>query len=314
MRNYSFLKELDDPFVKREAFRELGKTDLYFLCKYILGYSKLETRTSIHYTMCDRLDKLDNIESYPGSTLREFDLMFRGSFKTSIALGKIIQWLIRDKNAQIGIGSDIDERAQERVLVLRDMINTNEFLKDLYPDVFFKNGEAESGLWTKHAFNIKRDANSLSGGGFTKPSVSSFGLFPLPVGSHYTHVYLDDIENESNTNTEELTTQLVQRVSGFIPTLRPTAPVLMSGTIYSERGPNTVYQTRWPTYKIPIVDKYGKPTFPSVFSESAIKQLRVDIADEWYWQGQYMMRYVPRTDNMFFPFSGVKLQEFVLYA
>lgn len=305
MRDYSFILTLEDA-LRKEAFRELCKVDLYFLCRWVLNYKDMETLTDLHYSMCDILDK---------DPFRYLILMFRDSFKTSIAIGKVIQWLIRDPSAQIGVGSDIPDRAIERVRSLKTTLETNVLLQDLFPEVFYKDPQTESDLWRESGLNIRKPPSSNTTGGFRKPSVSAFGLFPLPTGSHYSHVWLDDIENESNTNTEDLVRTLNLRMGAMLPTLHPNAPLFMTGTIYCENGPNTVYQTVWPTYKRPIVDKYGVPTFPSRYGLSEIETKRKEVvatAGEHTWMGQYMLKFVQRTGDHIFPFRDLRLQRCTL--
>lgn len=298
MLDYSFVTELGSEELRREAYRELGKVDLYFLAKYILNYD-LETQTDIHYRFCQIMDE---------NRLRQLFIMFRGSFKTSLGIAKVIQWLIQDPAAQIGIGSDKIDRATERVMQLRMMLETNELLKDLYPEIFYRFPRKESSLWTQDALNINRPVEKLIG--FTKPSVSAFGLFPLPTGSHFDRVLMDDVEHEENVNTPELIQQLNIRFSSLMPVLEPGAPLIMLGTIYCPDGPNTLYQRAWPTYKVPIIDKQGRPTFPSRFPAEVIDQYRTDTNDEYVWQGQFMVAPALRTDQYQFPFKTVILNTF----
>jgi hypothetical protein len=296
--DYSFITELDSDELKQEAYRELGKTDLFFLSKYVLNYD-LEEQTDIHYRFCSIAD-----ENRP----RQIMLMFRGSYKTSLGIAQVIQWLIQDPASQIGVGSDKIERAIERVMDIRRILETNSLLKELYPEVFYADPARESDLWTQADLNIKRPMDRIVG--FAKPSVSAFGLFPLPTGSHFTKVLLDDLENEGNVNTPELIQQLNVRVSSFMPLLQADASVLLLGTIYCADGPNTIYQRIWPTYKVPVVDNQGLPTFPSKYPLSVIEQYKTDINDAYVWSGQYLLRPALRTDRFTFPFKTVSLNTF----
>lgn len=297
MRDYEFVTELDNDVLRRECWRELGRVDLYFLAAFILGYT-LETQTDIHYKLCDLLET---------DKLRQLVLMFRGSFKTSMAVAKTIQWLIQQPTAQIGIGSDKIERAVERVKDVRRVLESCPLLPELYPELFYTDPARQSDLWTGDSINVIRTGSMV---GFTKPSVSAFGLFPLPTGSHYSHVILDDVESEESINTPELIQQLNTRVSSLIPTLLPQAPLIMFGTIYCGEGPHTVLQKNWPTYRVPIVDKQGLPTFPTRFPMNVVDRIRADINDAWVFDGQYMLKSSPRTDKYAFSFSDTVLQQF----
>ena len=85
---------------------------------------------------------------------------------------------------------------------------------------------------------------------------------------------------------------------------------MVLGTIYCADGPNTLYQRIWPTYKVPVIDKQGQPTFPSKYPQSVIEQYRIDINDEYVWSGQYLLRPAQRTDLFTFPYKTVTLNTF----
>lgn len=306
--------------------RELCRTDLYFLCRYVLGYEDMEDHTDLHYRLCSELDRVDTIATLVkygvirsgdelDRYLRYLILVFRGAFKTSICLGKVIQWLIRDRDAQIGIGSDTKERAAGRTKDLRDVIEQNEKLKWLFPDVFYQTPANKADLWKMDEFNVRRTRRDLRTGGFTVSSITAFGLFPMPVGAHFTHVYIDDLENDDNCKNDDMIEKLNTALGLFIPILRPTAPFLISGTIYNETGPNNLLSKRWYTYKRPIetgVDR--KPTFPKVYPRPVIDRIRRDIPDDWVWNGQYLLKASTRTDKFLYPFRGVKLKKVTVEA
>lgn len=319
-RDYSFLTSIVDKKIRKAAMRELCRTDLYFLCRHVLGYADMEDETDIHYRMCSELDRVDTVETLlkyrvitPGqatdASLRYLLLVFRGAFKTSIALGKVIQWLIRDKDAQVGIGSDTKERAAGRTKDLRDVVETNEKLKWLFPDVFYKDPANQTDLWKMDEFNVRRSRRDLRTGGFSVSSITAFGLFPMPTGSHFTHVFIDDLENDDNCNNDDMVEKINKALELFIPVLRPTAPLLVAGTIYNENGPNNLLRKRWPTYCRPIVSKLGEPTFPKMYPREVIARIRNDIRDEWVWNGQYLLKASKRTDKFLYPFRGVKLHK-----
>ena len=302
-KDYSFVFEEEDKELQLEIMAQLGKSDLYFLCKYILGYSEMEETTDIHYRLCEELEGLRE-----GKYDREAVMIFRNSFKTSIAYGFIIQCMLTIQNVMVGFGSDTKERADERALILRGMLENNQLLKTLYPDVFWENPQQESDLWRVNEYNIKRDLAALKG--HVKPTLSTFGLEPLPTGSHYDIVVLDDVENELNCDKPELIEKLLRNTKAFLPTLNPQARVLLLGTVYAEDGPNTYYQKVWRTYKRPIWDSLKRPSFPSRWPDPA--KIRTELNDEWLWAGQYLLESRPRTDKFFYPYSGVELNSFSL--
>lgn len=299
--DYSYLNGLHEP-MKTQVIRELCKRDLYFLCKHVLGYKDMETATDIHIELCRRLNEDPHRFCYA---------IFRGAFKTSIALAKVIQWLICHPEWQIGIGSDLKQRAVLRTRDLQSLIENSKKLKTLFPDVFFQNPKRQSSLWRQEEFDIRRPSRDEHGG-FRMPSVSAFGLDPLPTGAHFDAVLIDDPENEQNQYNDEQIQKIIRHIELFIPILKPEAPVIMDGTYYSTKGPIVTFMRRWPSYRVPIVDRNGLPQFPKKFPKKVIDQLRKDITDEWVWKGQYMMEPADPEDDLFFPFRHVPIKRFTL--
>ena len=297
MRDYSFLETMPDEESRRLAMRELVKSDLYFLCRYVLNYVDLEESTDIHYRLCDELDM---------NPRRLLVLIFRGAFKTSIGEAKVIQWLCNDPGAMIGVGSDTKDRAEERVMDIKTILEKNETLKWLFPEIFYQNPEQESPVWRNDGFDVRLPEGAALKGGFRVRSVNAFGIDPLPTGAHYTHVLLDDIENDYNQRNDAQIEKLNHNLGMFTPIPHPSAPIVMLGTIYSKHGPNTLYQKKWRTIRIPIQDRYGKPTFPKKFPLEAIELKRSECTSEWQWLGQFMLQAADRDDKFLYPFRGVK--------
>lgn len=300
-RTYTFLDDIEDKKELYATIRLLGRTDLYFLCRYILGMKDLETKTSIHYGLCDFLEN-KKVE-------RKLVLMSRKTFKTSIGLGRCVQWLLNNADEEVGIGSDDMKRALERTSMLKDTFEYCEPLKYFYPDVCYRDPRAESDKWTEATFNVKR---SKYIGGLRMNSVTAFGIDPLPTGAHFSKTLMDDAENEDNVNTDELVESLNARVRAFLPVLKKGAEYVQLGTVYHPDGPNLRYSKTWPTYWAPIVDKYGNPTFPSLYDLAWIQRERETIDNEWIWQGQYMLKAHPRVDKFFYPFKDQQLKSFRL--
>jgi hypothetical protein len=233
-------------------------------------------------------------------------MMFRGSFKTSIASAFVVQHLLQNPAAQIGIGSETQDRAQERLLDIKFLLEENTVLQYFFPEVLYRNPRQESLRWNESELYVKIPKDAT--GGFRKPSLSIFGLFPLPVGSHYSLAWLDDVEHEENTTTEEAVKKLKARMSGFMPTLQSDARVLLTGTYYHPLGPNAHYSALWPLYRVPILDKHGAPTFPRKKPLNECHRIQREDVDEWGWETQFMLNIMLRTDLFSFPFRGKVLQ------
>ena len=297
-RDYSYLSAIKD---KKELFltiRHLLKTDLYFFCRHGLNYRDMETQTSIHYALCDRLEASDWI--------RQAVMMFRGSLKTSIAIAWALQQTILNPGIQFGFGSETAERAQERFAAVKLLLETNKMFFYFFPHIFWKDPRNEAPKWNEHELYVK--VPSTTTGGFRLPTLSIFGLDPLPVGSHYDVAWLDDVEHEANTTTTDQVTKLVGRMSSFMPTLKTNAKVLLTGTYYHPQGPNVFYSKRWPLYRIPIVDIAGNPTFPTLKPLAECLRVKNEDVDEWGWQTQFMLNVMLRLDEYAYPFRGKMIQ------
>jgi hypothetical protein len=308
--DYSYVYAEEDKDLQREIMRYLCKTDLWFLLRNVLGYEKLETQTDIHYRVCQEL------QSDPH---RYLFLIPRGYLKTSIMMGRCIQKLLIDPSEQIGIGSDTVDRSRKVVDDLRDLVQT-ELLVSLFPEIFYADPEHQSSLWTKTAFNVQRPPRT---GGFKLPSVTAFGFDPMPTGSHYTFVWIDDLENDDNSRNLEQIDKLNANLSAFFPILPPTADMVMTGTIWAGNkekgtGPMTVYQTRpgWKVYKRRVREGDGHrpnlPTYPSYYTDDVLDTMESDMNDPFIWAGQFLLDYLPRTGGLVFTFAGTQYHSFAL--
>ena len=297
-RNYSSLYTIKD---KKQLFltvQHLLKNDLFFLCRYGLNYKDMETHTSIHYGLCDRLESPD--------FNRLAVMMFRGSLKTSILIAWALQEIIKNPDKQFGFGSETEDRAKERFSQVKLILETNKLFYYFFPKVFYKEPRSESPRWNEYEMYCKLPSDSV--GGFRLPTFSLFGLDPLPVGSHYDIAWLDDVEHEANTTTADTVAKLTSRMSGFMPTLKTGAKVVLTGTYYHPSGPNVFYSNRWPLYRIPILDKYGNPTFPNLKPLKECHRIQREDVDEWGWQTQFMLNVQLRMDEYAYPFKNKLLQ------
>lgn len=258
----------------------------------------METQTPIHYGLCQLLED--------DEWLRLAIMMFRGSLKTSILSGAVIQQIIKNPAIQIGVGSETQDRAQERFLAIKMILETNQSLAYFYPDVFYKNPRQESYRWNEEEMYVKLPEETT--GGFRKATITSFGLYPLPVGSHYDFAWLDDVEHEENTTTDENVKKLLSRVHAFMPTLNAGAKVVLTGTYYHTQGPNYEFTKKWPSYRVPILDKHGNPTFPTLKPLAECQRIQHEDVDDWGWQTQFMLNVLSRNSEFAFPFRNKMLQ------
>lgn len=179
------LKE-NDP----EKLRSLCKQDLFFLL----------------FAACRRKDinrdwlfeRCLEVQSSPDGHL---DLWAREHYKsTIITFGKSIQDLLIDPDhTLIGIFSHTRPIAKGFLGQIKTELETNEFLKKIFPDVLYQDPKAESPRWSlDNGILVKRKTNPKEG------SVEAWGLVDgQPTSKHFTILVYDDVVTRESVTTPE---------------------------------------------------------------------------------------------------------------
>jgi len=171
-----------------EVERELGRTDTYYLCRYILGYDKLNSR--FHKELArfhDRWLFHPQINLHP-----------RGHYKTTIlTVAGSIRLLLLDPNMTILILMNTQENARKVAKEIKRHFIDNPKFRALYPE---------------HATSMRRQEGQSNA--FTTPartkswirsqSIEASSLSQRTTSNHYLHIKYDDIVDDKNTTTSEL--------------------------------------------------------------------------------------------------------------
>ena len=207
-----------------QTVRELCRRDLFYLCYEVLGYRDLVE--PLHDDLCDFIETCERVNK------SSVTLIPRGHFKSTIAtVGRCIQWMIRDRNTSIGLGSADLKSSKKFLREIRGQLEQNTRLKALFPDCFFGDPRREASKWTEEEIIIKRDT--------TKPNrkegtIKVFGLEDgLPTGDHYPHMVIDDSINEDNVRTADRLDKVANQSKYLSPLLMtPDQPIHWVGTRY----------------------------------------------------------------------------------
>lgn len=274
------IREASGDYAAWQATREVCKRDLFYLCHQVLGYKDLAE--PLHDDLCDFIA---DAEKGRHSTLI---LIPRSHFKSTIAtVGRIIQWMIRDPDTTIGLGSADLKNAKKFLREIRNHLEKNQTLKVLFPEAFFQHPERESPTWTQEQIIIRRtDACTAK-----EPTIKVFGLEDnLPTGDHFKHILIDDAVNQDNVKTEDRLAKVIDQTKYLIPlTITPDQPIHYVGTRYHVRDPYaTMVTDPWVRVYFRKAVEDGQPIFPSRFTLETLERTRITLGGFIY-SCQYMM-------------------------
>ena len=170
-------------------WRELAKTNLYFLCKFVLGFEDLEPDT--HMDMCEFIQGPAQWKLFVGS---------RGILKTTICtIGRAIQVAINDPNARCLIIQANDSTARGPVSQIREKFENCKILRDLFPEIIPSDVERRRGRWSDQWVQLKRDKT------YSEPTFKAMGVSGNVVGTHWSHIFRDDIVSaKRDSSTDEI--------------------------------------------------------------------------------------------------------------
>lgn len=271
-----------------QAIRELCRRDLFYLCVDVLGYKDLVE--PLHDDLCDFLEDCERRQ------VTNVVLIPRGHFKSTIAtVGRCIQWMIREHNCAIGLGSADLKSAKKFLREIRQQLETNTKLKALFPEVFWKDPRREAKKWTEEEIEIRRNKVKKEG------TVKVFGLEDgLPTGDHYDHMVIDDAVNEDNVRTEDRLAKVAEQVKYLRPLLTtPDQPINWVGTRYHLLD---VYQRMVDNPKVAVYLRQaledGKPIFGQRFSMDTLQDTREELGS-YVFSCQYMLQPIDPADKKF---------------
>lgn len=250
------------------TYRTLAKQDLFFFVYFILKIPIANHPFIIQ--ACKDVEE--------GQLDCTLDLWARDHFKsTIITISRTIQLILRNPEERIAIFSYSREAARKFTRQIKTILEANEFLNWLFPDVLWADTK-DSPKWTDEAIAVRRT------GFYKEQTVEAWGLIEgAPIGGHFTGRIYDDIETTDVVNTLELMRKLEEAfyVSENLGTGDGWHCVI--GTHYHHEGilnklrykvdeeGNLIYKVR---VKTATVD--GTPNGESVFlPESKLKKLRM---------------------------------------
>ncbi len=157
----------------------LGKENLYYLCKVILGYDKLVP--AVHMPMCEFVNTV--------KATRRLKLMPRTHFKTTIwTIALTIQDIIRDCNVTILMVADTGTNASRFMREIQQHFEMNELFRWLYPKIIPQN--FTKATWSQTEMIVPRTKVRR------EPTVDAIGATGGVESRHYDIIRPDDLVTE----------------------------------------------------------------------------------------------------------------------
>lgn len=184
----------------------LGLCDRYYLLVHLLNRADMLTTEGRCPTGRKWLyDRCREVEADPDDHL---DLWSREHYKsTVITFAGIIQEILRDPELTICIFSDVGKVAKPFLHQIMYEFETNEELKQTYPDVLWQEPAREAPSWSlQNGITVKRKSNPK------EASIEAHGLIEgAPTGRHYGLRVYDDVVTQETVNNPDQIAKVTQR-------------------------------------------------------------------------------------------------------
>jgi len=210
------------------------RTDLYFLCKEVLGYEQMVPH--VHQELCDYTTSV--LPNHPGiSNIEGFDpsknflllLEPRGVFKSSIVtIGLTLQYVLNEPNARILIDSETFSKSKAFMREIIEHLMGNPKYREIFKAIhgmypFEKKSKAR--LWTDSELILPCRTRPLK-----EPTISAAGIDVTKTGMHYDLIIMDDLHSEKNVTNREQIDQVIQHYKLGLALLDPGRPLVVVGT------------------------------------------------------------------------------------
>ncbi len=163
---------------------------MFFLLVYVFG--RKDANTDWCYARCRE------VQASPNGYL---DLWAREHYKsTIITYALTIQDILNDPEITIGIFSHTRPIAKAFMKQIKRELETNEHLKELFPEILYANPQRESSKWTEdEGIIVKRKSNPK------EATIEAWGLVDgQPTSKHYSLMLYDDVVTRESVNTPEM--------------------------------------------------------------------------------------------------------------
>lgn len=212
---------------------ERCKEDLLYLCRYILGYDKVNPVTHGKLTDYTKsilpnrppLEKTDEFDPEKNFLLL---LMPRGSFKsTVVTIGFTLQMILNDPDVRILIDSETFSKSKAFFLEAKAHLEGNEKFREIYKTLHgvYPDANKKHGLWTDSQLNVGGRRRERK-----EPTLSCSGVEKTVTGMHYDLIIMDDVVSDTNIGTKDQLEKVKTHFKLALSLLDPNRPMIVIGT------------------------------------------------------------------------------------
>lgn len=190
------------PTDMREDLAEMGRGNLYFFAKGILGYKDMTERC--HGPLAAFAD------NHPA----QFKMMLipRDHFKTSlITIAGGLQRVVKNPESRQLLANESSTNAERFLRAIRQHAESNKIFRGLYSEVIPK--DTRKVRWNDSELDFVRQ------GTYPEPTIDSIGMTGASTSRHYSHITVDDPISEEAVKSEKVMQDTITRLSGFMPLL-----------------------------------------------------------------------------------------------
>lgn len=238
-----------------DAITERCKTDLYFLCKYILGYDLMTEFT--HGDLCDftqsllpnddqRIPSNQHKELMKGSEkyiedLPEYDPskkflflnMPRNTFKSSVVtIGFALQFILNNPDGRVLIDSETYSKAKNFLAEVKGHLEDSDKFREVYNHIYGMmpdDGKRSTSVrWKDNEIDLSCRTKKRKEASFT-----ASGIDKSINGMHYDLIICDDLHSEVNTKNKEQIEQVIEHWKLCLSLLEPNKYMIVIGTRWS---------------------------------------------------------------------------------
>lgn len=179
-------------------YRHCILNDLFFLVYFAMGVPG-SIRANHPYV----IEACKDVESGPSSMT--LDLWFREGMKSTIITKcETVQSILKNPEERCVIFSYTKDAARAIMRPIKETFETNQFLKDCFPDVLYQKPQTEAFKWAEDDGIIVRRK-----GGYSEATLEAHGLLRgMPTGRHYTRRVYDDIMVQDLVGSPEIQGEL----------------------------------------------------------------------------------------------------------